>query len=143
MSLTLAERLGFDAGDRVVVVHADDIGMCHAANLGAFQTLREGPATCGSIMVPCPWFQEAAEFAKACNGEKCRLPTAVSAISRQGVSMQLPQRMFDYGTGIREVDAFIHAINPNGHKIRPRIYSPDMPSRRHRITTGFTKGQWP
>jgi predicted glycoside hydrolase/deacetylase ChbG (UPF0249 family) len=65
MSLTLAERLGFDAGDRVVVVHADDIGMCHAANLGAFQTLREGPATCGSIMVPCPWFQEAAEFAKA------------------------------------------------------------------------------
>jgi predicted glycoside hydrolase/deacetylase ChbG (UPF0249 family) len=65
MPLTLAERLGFDATDRVAVVHADDIGMCHAANLGAFQTLRVGPATCGSIMVPCPWFQEAAELAKA------------------------------------------------------------------------------
>jgi predicted glycoside hydrolase/deacetylase ChbG (UPF0249 family) len=39
--------------------------MCHAANLGAFQALREGPATCGSIMVPCPWFQEAVELAKA------------------------------------------------------------------------------
>jgi predicted glycoside hydrolase/deacetylase ChbG (UPF0249 family) len=68
MSLTLAERLGFDAADRVAVVHADDIGMCHAANLGAFQALREGPATCGSIMVPCPWFQEAVEFAKASPG---------------------------------------------------------------------------
>jgi predicted glycoside hydrolase/deacetylase ChbG (UPF0249 family) len=65
MPSSLAERLGFDATDRVAVVHADDIGMCHAANLGAFQALREGIATCGSIMVPCPWFQEAVELAKA------------------------------------------------------------------------------
>ena len=68
MSHTLAERLGFDATDRVAVVHADDIGMCHAANVGAFQTLREGPVTCGSIMVPCPWFQEAADLAKESPG---------------------------------------------------------------------------
>jgi predicted glycoside hydrolase/deacetylase ChbG (UPF0249 family) len=64
MSHTLAEKLGFDATDRVAVVHADDIGMCHAANVGAFQTLREGSMTCGSIMVPCPWFQEAVDLAK-------------------------------------------------------------------------------
>jgi predicted glycoside hydrolase/deacetylase ChbG (UPF0249 family) len=68
MSATLAERLGFDATDRVAVVHADDIGMCHAANLGAFQVLREGFATCGSIMVPCPWFQEAVDLAKESPG---------------------------------------------------------------------------
>jgi len=65
MPPTLAERLGFAADDRIAIVHADDIGMCHAANLGAFQALREGSATCGSIMVPCPWFQEAVELAKA------------------------------------------------------------------------------
>jgi predicted glycoside hydrolase/deacetylase ChbG (UPF0249 family) len=65
MSGTLAERLGFETTDRIAIVHADDIGMCHAANLGAFQVLREGSATCGSIMVPCPWFQEAVELAKA------------------------------------------------------------------------------
>jgi predicted glycoside hydrolase/deacetylase ChbG (UPF0249 family) len=65
MSSTLAERLGFGATDRVAIVHADDVGMCHAANVGAFQVLREGPATCGSIMVPCPWFQEAVDLAKA------------------------------------------------------------------------------
>lgn len=64
MPATLAERLGFDADDRVAIIHADDIGMCHAANLGAFEALRRGPATCGSIMVPCPWFQEAVELAK-------------------------------------------------------------------------------
>ncbi len=64
MPPTLAERLGFAARDRVAVVHVDDIGMCHAANEGAFEALANGPATCGSIMVPCPWFAEAAEGAR-------------------------------------------------------------------------------
>ncbi len=62
---TLAERLGFAADDRLAIVHADDIGMCHAANEGAFEALANGPASCGSIMVPCPWFSEAAAVAQA------------------------------------------------------------------------------
>jgi predicted glycoside hydrolase/deacetylase ChbG (UPF0249 family) len=62
---TLAERLGFAADERVAIVHADDIGMCHAANEGAFETLAGGAVTCGSIMVPCPWFREAAARARA------------------------------------------------------------------------------
>jgi predicted glycoside hydrolase/deacetylase ChbG (UPF0249 family) len=65
MPSTLAERLGFRRTDRVAVVHADDIGMCHAANEGAFEALANGPVTCGSLMVPCPWFREAAERARA------------------------------------------------------------------------------
>jgi len=63
MTATLGELLGFGAEGRVAVVHCDDIGMCHAANVGAFEALDEGPATCGSVMVPCPWFPEAAEMA--------------------------------------------------------------------------------
>lgn len=62
---TLSERLGFDATDRIAIVHADDIGFCHAANDGAFEALDRGPATCGSVMVPCPWFAEAAVYAAA------------------------------------------------------------------------------
>lgn len=65
MTATLAEQLGFEAQDRVAVVHVDDIGMCHSANLGGFEALANGPATCGSIMVPCPWFREAAEMARS------------------------------------------------------------------------------
>jgi predicted glycoside hydrolase/deacetylase ChbG (UPF0249 family) len=65
MPPTLAERLGFAPTDRVAVVHCDDVGMCHAANEGAFEALASGPATCGSIMVPCPWFGEAAALARA------------------------------------------------------------------------------
>jgi predicted glycoside hydrolase/deacetylase ChbG (UPF0249 family) len=65
MSATLAERLGFAATDRVAIVHCDDIGMCQAVNAGAFEALANGPATCGSVMVPCPWFADAAERARA------------------------------------------------------------------------------
>jgi predicted glycoside hydrolase/deacetylase ChbG (UPF0249 family) len=68
MGETLAERLGFAATDRVAIVHCDDIGMCHAANEGAFEALAKGPASCGSVMVPCPWFQEAAERARGLPG---------------------------------------------------------------------------
>ncbi len=64
MPPTLAQRLGYDADARIAVVHCDDIGMCHAANVGAFEALSRGPATCGSIMVPCPWFGEAAARAR-------------------------------------------------------------------------------
>lgn len=65
MTDSLAERLGFSEGERVAIVHVDDLGMCHAANEGGFEALRNGPATCGSIMVPCPWFREAAEWARS------------------------------------------------------------------------------
>ncbi len=65
MGPNLAERLGFRASDRVAIVHADDIGMCHAANVGAFDALAHGVVTCGSVMVPCPWFREAVELARA------------------------------------------------------------------------------
>jgi predicted glycoside hydrolase/deacetylase ChbG (UPF0249 family) len=63
MGSELAERLGYGGDERVAIVHCDDIGMCHAANVGAFEALDRGPATCGSVMVPCPWFPEAARLA--------------------------------------------------------------------------------
>lgn len=62
--VSLAERLGLARGERAAVVHVDDLGMCHAANEGGFAALRHGPATCGSLMVPCPWFPEAARIAR-------------------------------------------------------------------------------
>jgi predicted glycoside hydrolase/deacetylase ChbG (UPF0249 family) len=68
VAASLAERLGFDARERVAIVHCDDIGMCHPANQGAFEALRRGPATCGSLMVPCPGFPEAVEMARASPG---------------------------------------------------------------------------
>ena len=57
---SLAERLGYDAGSRLVIVSCDDLGSCHAANIGVYRALREGLATCASLMVPAPWARHAA-----------------------------------------------------------------------------------
>jgi len=67
---TYAERLGWNKGDRVVILHVDDIGMSHASNRGAIEALEEGLATSVSIMMPCPWVPEFLEYLKK-NPETC------------------------------------------------------------------------
>ncbi len=61
---TLAERLGYKATDRLLIVNGDDSGMCHTANLATQEALLKGLMTTTTIMVPCPWFNEMAEFAR-------------------------------------------------------------------------------
>jgi hypothetical protein len=58
------ERLGFGPVDRVVIFHADDVGMCHGANVAFLELLRRGLISCGSVMAPCNWFPEAADLAR-------------------------------------------------------------------------------
>ena len=53
-------QLGLDESTRAVIISCDDLGSCHAANVGVYRALREGVATCASIMVPAPWAQHAA-----------------------------------------------------------------------------------
>lgn len=57
---SLAERLGHAADAKLVILSCDDLGSCHAATVGVYQAIREGVATCASIMVPAPWARHAA-----------------------------------------------------------------------------------
>lgn len=56
---TTAERLGYPSDAKLLIVNGDDIGMCHAANVGTVAGLRDGILTSASLMVPCPWALEA------------------------------------------------------------------------------------
>ena len=58
---TLAERLGYDADARLLILNCDDLGSAHAANLAVYEALRDGVATSASLMVPCPWARDAAQ----------------------------------------------------------------------------------
>jgi predicted glycoside hydrolase/deacetylase ChbG (UPF0249 family) len=62
---TWAERLGWPAGKRVVIFHADDVGMCYEASLAAQRALTKGLYRSASAMVPCPWFPEMAAWCVA------------------------------------------------------------------------------
>ena len=55
---TYAERLGWDSGDRVVIIHVDDAGMSHDSNLGAMRAIEDGVANSMSVMMPCGWVPE-------------------------------------------------------------------------------------
>src|SRR5881275_3003167 len=50
---------------RAAILHVDDLGMCHAGNQAFLGLAARGLVTCGSVMVPCPWFREIAEAAAA------------------------------------------------------------------------------
>lgn len=57
-------QLGFDARDRVAIIHADDIGMCQATLPAIAELFDFGLVTSASAMVPCPWFPLTAAYCR-------------------------------------------------------------------------------
>jgi predicted glycoside hydrolase/deacetylase ChbG (UPF0249 family) len=62
---TVAERLGYARETKLLMVHADDLGMARSVNAASTKALETGLVNSGSIMVPCPWFPEIAQYARA------------------------------------------------------------------------------
>jgi chitin disaccharide deacetylase len=62
---SVQERLGYPASARLLILHADDFGMNHSVNRATSEAVEHHWITSASILVPCPWFLEAANFAKA------------------------------------------------------------------------------
>jgi len=62
---TWAERLGYPVGKKVIILHADDAGMCEEANLATMDMLEKGVIQSAAAMPPCPNFEEMIEWAKS------------------------------------------------------------------------------
>lgn len=54
--------LGYPADARLLIVNADDFGMCHAINAGILRAFQEGIVSSTSLMMPCPWAPHAAQL---------------------------------------------------------------------------------
>jgi chitin disaccharide deacetylase len=62
---SIAERLGYPANSRLLIIHADDFGMMHTVNTAIEEAFENHWITSASILVPCPWFPEVAQWAKS------------------------------------------------------------------------------
>jgi predicted glycoside hydrolase/deacetylase ChbG (UPF0249 family) len=58
------QRLGYPLNSKLLIIHGDDFGVAHSVDLAMEKALEKGWITSASIMVPCPWFPEVAQFAR-------------------------------------------------------------------------------
>lgn len=59
-----AEQLGYPADAKLLIIHADDLAVSHSQDRASFAALDRHVVSSASIMVPCPWLTEVAEYAK-------------------------------------------------------------------------------
>ena len=60
----IAERLGYDKNAKLLIIHADDIGIAHSINIASFDAYKNNAINSGAAMIPSPWIKEVAEFHK-------------------------------------------------------------------------------
>jgi len=60
----LAELLGYPRDSKLLIIHADDMGLAHSVNTACIKAFDNKGITSGSIMVPCPWAPEIAAYLK-------------------------------------------------------------------------------
>ncbi len=60
-----AERLGYPKGAKVIMLHADDAGMCEEANIATKKYLLDGHIQSAAAMPPCSYFEDMITWAKA------------------------------------------------------------------------------
>ena len=64
-TIPLEVRLGYPRGARLLIVHFDDLGTTRSGNAAVLAARRSGLLVSGSVIVPGPWFQEVAAYARA------------------------------------------------------------------------------
>jgi len=65
MAMLLLSNILIHAGERDdirLIIRADDMGFCHSANMACIKGYREGIITTVEVIVPGPWFLDAAKL---------------------------------------------------------------------------------
>ncbi len=111
----VSERLGYPADSKLLIIHADDLGVAHAADEASFRALDTHAVTSASVMVPCPWLTEVATYARS------------HPAADIGIHLTLTSEWDDYKWGsVAPRDRVPSLLDPNGY-----FYSDVAPFAAH------------
>lgn len=113
---TLAERLGYPKDTRLLIIHADDLGVSHSENQASIIAMEQGSVSSASIMVPTPWFTEIANYArqhpKADLGLHLTLTSEWNNYKWRGLAENTPGLHNPQGFLYGEVDSVYRSASP-------------------------------
>lgn len=102
------KKLGFPETERVAIIHVDDVGMCQSS-VEAFAELWDfGLVSSGAVMVPCPWFLEAAHFAR--QHPEADLGVHLTLTSEWDTYRWRPLSTLDPKTGLLDEQDYFHHL---------------------------------
>ena len=103
----LLKKLGLADNDRVVILHADDIGMCETS-LAAYADLVDfGLISSAATMVPCAWFPATAQFCRE-HQDKVDMGVHVTLNSEWTTCRWRPVSTCDPASGLMDEQGYFH-----------------------------------
>ncbi len=102
----LLAKLGYSPESRLVLFHADDVGMCHGSNQAFLELAEFGIVRCGSVMLPCPWSPEI--LAAARNKPELDLGVHLTLTSEWSGYRWGPISTRDVGSGLFDSEGYFY-----------------------------------
>jgi predicted glycoside hydrolase/deacetylase ChbG (UPF0249 family) len=99
-------KLGFAAGDRVAIIHADDIGLCQASVAAVADLAEFGLISSGAAMVPCAWFPAAASDCRAHPDRDMGIHSTITC--EMDACRWAPISTHDTGTGLIDAEGYFY-----------------------------------
>ena len=118
----IIEKLGYNKNDKLLIIHADDIGLSKSVNKASFLALKEGFVNSGSIMMPCENIDEVGKFAKENPNIDLGLHLTVTSEWRDykwdgvAVSSEIPSMIDENGNLFENKKKFTLNANPEDLK---------------------------
>lgn len=109
------KKLGLTENDRLVIFHADDIGMCQGS-VSAYAALWEfGVLSSAAVMVPCPWFPAAVACYHQPHARQPDVGVHLTLTSEWSGFRWRPISTCDPNTGLLDADGYFHSRTPPVH----------------------------
>jgi predicted glycoside hydrolase/deacetylase ChbG (UPF0249 family) len=124
------KKLGFSARDRVIVINADDIGMCQATLPAFFNLLDSGLVSSGSMMVPCPWFPEAASVCR--NRPSVDIGVHLTLTSEWSSYRWGPISTHDRASGLIDAEGYFYRNQSLWERPDPQVIRAEMRAQVNR-----------